>query len=338
VKGLAYLVDGQGRRESRAHRPCVACIRPSLLLLCILTAVSVPCFASRTVIDETGRSVTVPDHAHRIVCLTPSITDSVFALGAAHDVVAISDYVDYPAEAKKKPSVGAIDKPSVEMVLSLHPDLILGMPYLNDQAVLQQFERLGIPVYLADPHGIAGILRSLIGLGHALGRESEATTLVARLQQRIDSVRASVKGRPVVSVFMPVSYDPVMTIGKRSFITDIIQAAGGHSITDDLNQEWPRISMEAVIARAPQALLIMRGGIITPEILKTRPGWDILPAVRSGRVYLVDKRVNFPSPVAIDALEDLAKQFHPELTVAVSSQPQPTAGCREARCNSATTP
>jgi iron complex transport system substrate-binding protein len=131
------------------------------------------------------------------------------------------------------------------------------------------------------------------------------------LQQRIDAIHAAVKGKPVVSVFMPVSYDPVITIGKGSFITDIIEAAGGHSITDDLNQEWPHISMEAVIARAPRALLMMRGGTITPDILKTRPGWDILPAVRTGRVYFVDKRVNFPSPIAIDALEDLAKQFHP---------------------------
>ena len=185
------------------------------------------------------------------------------------------------------------------------------MPYLNNQAALQHIQHLGIPVYLADPHGISGILHSLISLGHALGRQSQADALVARLQRRIDAVRASVKSKPVISVFMPVSYDPVITIGKGSFITDIIEAAGGHSITADLNQEWPPISMEAVIARAPQALLMMRGGMIAPDNLKTRPGWDILPAVRSGRVYFVDKRVNFPSPVAIDALEDLARQFHP---------------------------
>jgi iron complex transport system substrate-binding protein len=286
-------------------------MRRFLLLLCFLATVSIPCFANRTVTDETGRNVTVPDHAHRIICLVPSITDSVFALGAANDVAAVSDYVNYPTEARKKPSVGSITNPSIETILSLHPDLILGMPYLNDEAVLQHIQHLGIPVYLADPHGIAGILHSLIGLGHALGREPQAAALVARLQQRIDTVRAAVKGRPVISVFMPVSYDPVITIGKGSFITDIIEAAGGRSITDDLNQEWPLISMEAVIARAPQALLMMRGGTITPGILKTRPGWGVLPAVRSGRVYFVDKRANFPSPVAIDALEDLARQFHP---------------------------
>jgi len=286
-------------------------MKRTVLFLCLLAAASLPCSASRVVTDETGRTVTVPDHPHRIICLVPSITDTVFALGAADDVVAVSDYVKYPSEAMKKPSVGSISNPSIETILALHPDLILGMPHQNQQAVFDQFEHLAIPIYLVDPHGIAGILRSVISLGQATGRQAQATALSSRLQQRIEAVRLAVKGKPVVSVFMPVSYDPVVTIGKGSFITDIIEAAGGRSITSDIDQEWPHISMEAVIARAPQALLMMRGGTITPDILKTRPGWDTLPAVRSGRVYFVDRRVNFPSPVAIDALEDLAKQFHP---------------------------
>jgi iron complex transport system substrate-binding protein len=281
------------------------------LISLLLALVAVPCFASHTVTDEAGRTVVVPDHPHRIICMVPSITDAVFALGAANDVVAISDFVEYPAEAKKKPSVGSISDPSMETILSLHPDLVLGMPHQNKQSVLDELQRFGIPLYIVDPHGIAGILHSEISLGQAIGREPQAGALVARLQQRIAAVRASVKGKPVVNVFMPVSYDPVITIGKGSFLTDIIGAAGGHSITSDLNQEWPHISMEAVVARAPQALLMMRGGMISPATLTTRPGWDKLQAVRTGRVYYVDKRVNFPSPVAIDALEDLAKQLHP---------------------------
>ena len=106
------------------------------------------------------------------------------------------------------------------------------MPYLNNQAALEHIQRLGIPVYLADPHGIAGILHSLISLGHALGRESQAAALVARLQQRIDAVRAAVKGKPVVSVFMPVSYDPVSRSEKaRSSQTSSRQPAGIRSRT-----------------------------------------------------------------------------------------------------------
>lgn len=281
------------------------------LILLWLAVATIPCNASHHVTDEARRTVTVPDHPHRIICLVPSITDAVFALGAADDVVAVSDYVEYPVEAKKKPSVGSISNPSMETILSLHPDLILGMPHQNKQSILDQLQRFGIPLYIVDPHGIAGILHSEISLGQAIGREPQAAALVLKLRQRIDAVRTSVKGKPVVNVFMPVSYDPVITIGKGSFLTDIIGAAGGHSITSDIDQEWPHISMEAVVARAPQALLMMRGGMISPDTLTTRPGWDKLLAVRTGRVYFVDKRVNFPSPVAIDALEDLAKQLHP---------------------------
>jgi iron complex transport system substrate-binding protein len=270
-----------------------------------------PCFASRTIVDETGRTVIVPDHPHRIICLVPSITDAVFAIGAGDDVVGISDYVKYPAEAMKKPSVGSISNPSMETILALHPDLVLGMPHLNQQAILDQMQRFGIPLYIVDPHGIAGILHSVQTLGEATGRETQANALALQLQRRIDDVRARTRGLPVVNVYMPVSYDPVITIGKGSFITEIIEAAGGHSITSDIGQEWPQISMEAVIARAPEALLMMRGGTITVDTLEGRPGWNVLPAVKNRRIYYVDKRVELPSPVAIDALEDLARQFHP---------------------------
>jgi ABC-type Fe3+-hydroxamate transport system substrate-binding protein len=280
------------------------------LLLC-LVAFSVPCLASHIVTDETGRSVTLPDHPHRIISLVPSITDSVFSFGAGVDVVAISDYTKYPVEALSRPKVGSIMSPSMETILSLHPDLVLGMPHANQQATLDQLQQLGIPVYLVDPHGIDGILHSIVSLGVATGREDSAHAEVVRLQKRIAAVRASVAGKPVVRVFSPVSYDPPITIGKGAFITDIIAAAGGESITDDIKQEWPHISMEAVVARAPEALLLVRGGFISISVLKTRPGWDTLPAVRNERVYYVDNRVEFPSPVAIDALEDLARQFHP---------------------------
>ena len=281
------------------------------LALLIVAAITLPCSASRTVTDELGRHVMVPDHPHRIICLVPSITDDVFSLGAGDDVVAVTDYVRYPAEAQKKPSVGSIMSPSIETIAALHPDLILGTPKSNQQATLDKLQAMGIPVFLVDPHGLAGILHSITSLGVALNREQQATALTTSLQHRIDTVRASVRGKPIVSVFMPQSYDPVITIGKGAFITEIIEAAGGHSITADIPQEWPHISMETVIARAPESLLLVRGGKTNFDVLKDKPGWDTLPAVKQRRAYYVDRRVDFPSPVAVEALEDLAKQFHP---------------------------
>jgi iron complex transport system substrate-binding protein len=299
---LAIIAAMRQRPDARMKR---------FLLFLLVIGSALPCFANRVLTDETGRSIEVPDHPHRIICLVPSITDSVFSLGAGDDVVAISDYVKYPAEALRKPSVGSISNPSMETILSMHPDLVLGMPQSTQKSTLDQIEKLGIPVYLVDPHGIAGILHSILSLGKVVDHEAQATVLVNNLNARIAAVRESVRGKPVVEVFAPVSYDPVITIGKGAFITEFIEAAGGHSITSDLAKEWPLISMETVVARAPEALLLVRGGRITVDILKGRPGWSDLPAVRNNRVYFVDKRMEFPSPVAIDALEDLAKQFHP---------------------------
>ena len=110
---------------------------------------------------------------------------------------------------------------------------------------------------------------------------------------------------------MPVWYDPITTIGKHAFITEIIVAAGGRSVTDDIAADWPQVSMEAVMQRAPEALLLVRGGKTSLDVLKDRPGWSALPAVQARRAYYVDDRIDFPSPVAIDALEDLAHEFHP---------------------------
>ncbi len=285
--------------------------RNLLLLMGTFLSLAGSAPASRTLTDELGRKVVVPDHPHRIVCLAPNVTDTVFALGAAADVVAVSDYSKYPAEALRKPSIGDTLHPSSETILALHPDLVLGIATEGQTESAEQIARLGVPVFLVDPQGLAGILHSVADLGHAIDRDKEANTLLAGLKQRIAAVRAAVRGKPVPSVFVPIWYDPVITIGKHAFITEIIETAGGRSITDDLAADWPQIGMEAVIARAPGALLLVRDGKTTFDVLKDRPGWSTLPAVRNRRVFYVDDRIDLPSPVAIDALEELARQFHP---------------------------
>jgi ABC-type Fe3+-hydroxamate transport system substrate-binding protein len=281
------------------------------ILFSLMALLVGPCFASRTLTDEMGRTVVVPDHPHRVICLMPSVTDTVYALGAGDDVVGISDYTKYPAAALTKPSVGDLIKPSIETILSLHPDLLIGVQPKGRMEVTVQLERAGIPIFLVSPHGIGGILHSVETIGLALNRTQQADALVHSLQQRMDAVKARTRGRPAPRVFMPVWYDPISTIGKNAFITEIIEAAGGRSVTDDLPTEWPQISMEIVLERAPDALLLVRGGKMTLQVLQDRPGWSSMAAVKAKRAYYVDDRINYPSPLAIDALEDLAKEFHP---------------------------
>jgi iron complex transport system substrate-binding protein len=270
-----------------------------------------PAAASRIVTDEAGRKVTVPDHPHRVICLVPSVTDAIFALGSGDDVVAVSDYTTYPPEALKKPSVGSLVKPSIETILSFHPDLVVGTQIPGSSETATQLEAVGIPVYLVDPHGLAGILQSVAHLGEALNRVPQAAALNASLSRRIEAVKARTAGKPAPRVLVPVWYDPIVTIGKHAFITEIIEAAGGRSVTDDLVPDWPQVSMEAVLTRAPDALLLVRGGKVTMSALQNRPGWSSLRAVQEGKVYYVSSGIEDPSPVAIDALEEMAKEFHP---------------------------
>jgi iron complex transport system substrate-binding protein len=277
----------------------------------LLASIALPCFASRTVKDELGRTMEVPDHPHRVVCMVPSVVDIVYSLGAGEDVVAISDFTKYPKEALRKPHIGLPLNPSIETIVALHPDLALGTGDLNTMEFTSHLQRLGIPVFMVDPHGIEGIYTSILSLGSALNRDTDASGLVARLRMRVNTVRGHVAGKPAVRVFMAIWYDPVMTIGKRAFISELIEAAGGLSVTDDIAQEWPQVSLETLVSRQPDALVLMRGAAITLDELKARPGWENLKAVQQGRIFYTDDRIELPSPVAFDALEDLAKQFHP---------------------------
>ena len=267
--------------------------------------------SARTVTDELGRVVMVPEHPHRIICLLPSVVDDVFALGAGADVVAVTDFTKYPAEAKTRPSVGLPLSPSMEIILTLHPDLVLGTGDLNTSETIGELEKLGIAVFLVAPHGVEGIYHSIASLGRALNRDESARELIGRLREREAAIRRRVSGKPVVSILMPVWCDPIVTIGKHAFITELIDIAGGRSVTRDLAQEWPQVSLEAVLAWAPEGLLLVKGSKMPVEQIRERPGWTSLPAIKNNRIYYVDDRIEIPSPVAFDALEELARQLHP---------------------------
>jgi iron complex transport system substrate-binding protein len=279
----------------------------ALLFFCA----ALPAFGARTITDELGRTVTVPDHPHRLICLAPNVVDDVYALGAEADIVAVTDYVKYPAQARSKPSVGIPMTPSIEKIIALHPDLVLGFGEMRNTDTFKSLERLGIPVFLVAPHGLEGVYRSIGSIGKALNRDQAAQALIGKLRAREAAVRQRVSGKPTVSILFPVWYDPVITIGKHAFITDLIEIAGGRSVTGDLPQEWPQISMETVVARKPEALLLERNSKVTLEQLLRRPGWSSLPAVQKRRIYYTDDRIEIPSPLLFDVLEELARQFHP---------------------------
>jgi ABC-type Fe3+-hydroxamate transport system substrate-binding protein len=285
-------------------------LRIRLGIIILLSSIALPCFASRTVKDELGRTVEVPDHPHRVICLIPSVVDIVYSLGGGAEVVAVSDFTTFPKEALQKPSVGPPLSPSAKTIVDLHPDLVLGSADVNVSGFADQLKQLGIPAFMVDPHGIEGIYTSILSIGKALNRETDANALVARLRARVDAVKARVADKPRVRVFMAIWYDPVMTMGKGAFTGELIAAAGGRSVTEDMEPEWLKVNLETIVSRQPDAIVIERGEITLDE-LKKRPGWEHLKAVQEGHVYYTDHRIQTPSPAAIDGMEDLAKQFHP---------------------------
>lgn len=280
---------------------------------CILLLFSFPfaCSASRTITDELGRTVLIPDHPHRLICLVPSVADDLYALGAGSDVIAVSEFTKYPKEASLKPSIGVQMTPSIERIVALHPDLVIGSSDSNREETVRQLEQVGVVVFMLNPHGIEGILSSITSLGKAIRRENAAARLVSELRSRLNDVRGHVRGKPVIHVFLPIWYDPVTTIGKHAFITEMIAAAGAKSITDNIAQEWPQISLETVIERRPDALVLVRSSRMSLNDVENRPGWNTLSAIRNHRVYAVDERIELPSPAAFDALEELARELHP---------------------------
>ena len=156
---------------------------------------------------------------------------------------------------------------------------------------------------------MAGIYRSIDTIGTALNDRSAAQALNARLQASAARIIGKQDNRPKPTVFFPIWYDPVIVAGKHAFITELIAMAGGASVTADLNQDWPQISIESIVRKQPALLMLKRPSQMDPAKLIGLPGWKELNCVQRHRAVYVDDRIELPSPVAFDALEDLAKQF-----------------------------
>ena len=166
-------------------------------------------FASRQLVDEVGRHEILPDAPHRVVCLSPSLTETVYALGLGQLVVGVTDFTDYPPEAQSKPRVGGLDDASVEKIVALHPDLVLAMGTLNREETVKQLERVGIPVYVVDPQGLPGVVASIQHVGDALNHSSDAARLLKRLEDERLALAVQLRGLPRRKVLVVIWYDPV---------------------------------------------------------------------------------------------------------------------------------
>jgi iron complex transport system substrate-binding protein len=291
----------------------------TLLAACTPQATPTLVPAALTFTDGLGRTVTVDGPAQHIVSIAPSNTEILFAIGAGNQVVGRDEYSDDPEAARSVTNIGsAFDELNTEMIVSLEPDLVLAAN-INAPEQVKALENLGITVYyLNNPHTLEEMYGNLEIVAQLTGHEAETATLIESLQKRVAAVDekiATVSARP--SVFYELdSTDPSKpwTAGKDTFITLLIERAGGSNIAADL-ESYPQMSLEQIVAADPEYIILgdsMWG--VTSEMVASRPGWENLSAVKNEKVVpFDDDLVSRPGPRLVDGLEELAKLLHPEL-------------------------
>lgn len=278
-------------------------------------APSTPADSSVSVRDDAGRTVTLPRPARRIVALVPAVTETVIALGGTEWLAGRTDFDKGPA-VERLPSVGGGLDPSIEKLVALRPDLVLGWETTGRAELRDRLTALGIPVFSVKLEDTTDVFRSIRNLGQLMAVDGRADSLAAAMRRELDAVRATVAGAQRPSVFFVVWNDPPMTAGPRTFVSQVIDVAGGRNVFGDQQALWPNVSLEEIVRRQPDFVVVPLGeqGTVRIEALKTAVGWRELKAVREGRIVSVPAQVvNQPGPHLAQAARAMRDAIHPEL-------------------------
>jgi iron complex transport system substrate-binding protein len=273
-----------------------------------------------TIVDDLGRTVQVEKLPRRIVSLAPSNTEIIYALGLEDRLVGTTDYCDYPEAAKSKPRVASYTTPNLEKVVSLQPDIILAEA-IHEKTALPAMERLGLTVIVMSATSLDTVLNDIKLVGQVNGKNQAAATLVDRLNARIEAVVAktdTLAPEQRFRVLYVVWHDPIWTMGRNTFINDLISKAGGVNIFADDFEKSRVVSLESIIQKNPQVILVSgmgtSGDLIYNNIVKeTRlSGVD---AMINHRIYRISDAnlTERPGPRIVDGLEEVAKLLHPDI-------------------------
>ncbi|NJE06167.1 ABC transporter substrate-binding protein [Thermococcus sp. M36] len=272
-----------------------------------------------TVTDFEGRTVTIEKEPERIVSLAPSITETLFYIGAGGKVVGVTDYDDFPPAVNNITRIGGYGKyANLEVMASLNPDLIIADDF--SLSILDSLEKIA-PVIIVAPKSIEDIYRQVELLGKVTNREEGARTVIADMKAKVSYITSAVSGKPKVKTFFLLSYyNGYWTGGNGTFISDLITLAGGENIFSDVSG-WGAASEEQIIERNPEVIIISPNAGIKPEDLCSGPLSEV-DAVKNGRVYVLsdENLVVRPGPRIVHGLEEIAGYLYPE---AFNLQPQP---------------
>lgn len=241
--------------------------------------------------------------AERVVSLAPSLSEIVVELGAADLLVGVLDGGERPEALVNVPSVGKYGQLSMERLLSFKPDLILLWPGSVGPAQREQLQRLNIPVFVAEPHSLEQLTTQVQTIAEQLGRAEAGRQLAVQLRQRLAELRQRYQRAEPLRVFYQVWDQPLYTVGGGQIISDALNVCGARNVFDDLKLPAPQVSIESVLQRDPEMILVG-----DPAQLQA---WKVWPAM-AGRVRVVpDKGLERPSGQMLEAVGRLCEVIAP---------------------------
>jgi iron complex transport system substrate-binding protein len=281
------------------------------MLAALLAAVAAPGLAGATDGSRDGGG------ARRIVSLGPSVTEILYALGVGDRLVGVCDFCDYPPAVRGVRRVGGFTTPSIETIVALRPDLVVAVAGPATVEALETVRQTGVDTLVVSDTSLDAVWRAIADIGERTGRTEAAGTLAADMRARFAGVRARVAGAPRRRVLVVVGQTPLVVAGAGTFVNELVTIAGGTNVAADSGQPWPVMSLETVVARAPE--------VIIDTALRHEDGADArywerfptLPAVRARRVVAY---ASFDAlrggPRLAEAAEEFARLIHPERTPA----------------------
>lgn len=260
-------------------------------------------------VDDFGDPVRVDSAATRIVSLNPTTTEILFAIGAGPKLVGRTKWDSWPDSAKLVPDVGDALRPNVEAVLAKQPDLVLLYASNDNRTAAAQLRASGVRVVALKVDSIAEFERATILLGELTGERDRAKRVVDSVRATLERVRRATSSLPKTRVFYHTWEKPIITIGAQSFLNELVEIAGGRNVYGDIQAVSPIVTMEDIVARNPDAMLI---GPPTERMMRASALWRVVPAVRAGRIYVYDTMVvGRPSVTLGMAAVDIANLLHP---------------------------
>jgi iron complex transport system substrate-binding protein len=277
-----------------------------LMVFCAACLLVAGARAEIRITDDSGAAVRLAGPARRIVSLAPHVTETLYAAGAGASVVGTVDYSDYPEAATKLPRVGGYTRLDVEAVAALKPDLVIGWQSGNIPGHIERLRALGIPLYLSQPGRIDDIARNLEHFGILAGTEGAGREAAAKLRARHAELQKKYAGRPPVRMFYQAWKQPLMTVSGKQIISDVIRLCGGVNVFADLVGMAPNVSVEAVIAADPEAIVASGMGEERPEWLDDWRRWTQLTAVgRQNLFFIPPALIQRHTPRLLDGAERL---------------------------------